>query len=363
MFGEVLQNSDAKCGSYTGEIGGGPFKLDSVLDYPLYFDIKSIFARAEGNTEKIERHYAAVDTDYAPSAQMRLVTFLDNHDQPRFLSPSLANGNTGRLKLALTFLYTSRGIPCLYYGTEQAFDGETDPYDREDMFAGQFEWGPSRGDNFNMAHPLFRFVAMLNNFRRLYPALQDGAQISLASEREGPGILAFVRILGPQEIVVALNTAAVNKTLPPSKTIYPPGTTLVNLLEPCEVVKTTAASQTPAIVIPPGSAKIFIAETQKLPLDPVVTSVLPAHDARGVNLHSRIEINFSQPMNAAAVEKAFSTTPRMAGSFSWSARRDKVTFSPAIEGFARSSTISVRIAGAKENGLHGAFESRFATGK
>ncbi len=41
MFGEVLDHSDAKCGSYTGTMGGGPFKLDSVVDYPLYFKINS----------------------------------------------------------------------------------------------------------------------------------------------------------------------------------------------------------------------------------------------------------------------------------------------------------------------------------
>ena len=54
---------------------------------------------------------------------MRLVTFLDNHDHPRFLSSGNANNNIARLNVALAFLYTSRGIPCLYYGTEQGLSG------------------------------------------------------------------------------------------------------------------------------------------------------------------------------------------------------------------------------------------------
>src|SRR5262249_53438981 len=120
MFGEVEDGSDAKCGSYTGTFGGGAYKEDSVLDYPLYFNINSIFASASGPTQPIESHYNAVATDYDTNAQMRLVTFLDNHDQPRFLSQSGAN--TNRLEVALAFLYTSRGIPCLYYGTEQGFN-------------------------------------------------------------------------------------------------------------------------------------------------------------------------------------------------------------------------------------------------
>ena len=142
MFGEAFNSSESLVGSYTGTEGGGPFKFDSVLDYPLYFAINRVFATASGATSLIQNHYHAVAADYDPAAQRQLVTFLDNHDNPRFLSTSAANNNTNRLELALAFLYTARGIPCLYYGTEQGFDGATDPDDREDMFAGEFKDGP-----------------------------------------------------------------------------------------------------------------------------------------------------------------------------------------------------------------------------
>ena len=163
------------------------------------------------------------------ASQNQLVTFLDNHDQPRFLS--VKDATTDRLKVALAFLYTTRGIPCLYYGTEQAFDGAKDPWDREDMFAGQFERGPSLGDNFNMTHPLYQFVARLNNFRRLYPALQTGVQSNLWNNTNGPGLFAYTRRLGSQEVFVVFNTATTAQTLPPCPTIYPKGTKLQNLLD------------------------------------------------------------------------------------------------------------------------------------
>ena len=111
MFAEAYNSSEPLVGSYTGTEGGGPFKFDSVLDYPLYFAINSAFATATGNTQQIEDHYHAVDANYDSAAQMQLVTFLDNHDNPRFLSSSEANNNTNRLQLALAFLYTSRGVP------------------------------------------------------------------------------------------------------------------------------------------------------------------------------------------------------------------------------------------------------------
>ena len=206
LFGEVYDGSESKCGSYTGTRSGGAFALDSVLDYPLYFMVNSVFASAHGNTRQIENHYRAVAADYDPAAQMQLVTFLDNHDQPRFLS--VRGATAARLDVALVFLYTARGIPCLYYGTEQAFNGTTDPNDREDMFAGQFEQGPSRGDNFNMTHPQFLLVAKLNNFRRLYPALQLGSHVNLRSDPNGPGLFAYARRLGAEEVFVVLNTSS-----------------------------------------------------------------------------------------------------------------------------------------------------------
>ncbi len=367
MFGEVLNQADAKCSSYVGDKDGGPFKLDSVLDYPLYFQINRVFAAATGNTKQIADHSAAVEANYDSSARGQLVTFLDNHDQPRFLSADRADNHLERLRVALTFLYTARGIPCLYYGTEQAFNGANDPYDREDMFAGQFEWGPSLGDNFNLTHPLFQLVAKLNNFRRLYPALQTGGQTNLWSDANGPGLLAFARRLGTQEVFVVLNTATTNQTLPTYPTIYPAGTKLVNLLDPQETTTVLPKSKIPGMVLPGASAKIFIPLAQVLPLDPTVVQISPAHDSKDISPASSVKIQFSKPMDAQSVEVAFSTIPNVAGIFSWSPANDAVTFIPQGSGFPPQTMIDLRVAGtAKDsvagNRLPGGFESRFQTG-
>ncbi|MGH7989091.1 MAG: alpha-amylase family glycosyl hydrolase, partial [Limisphaerales bacterium] len=260
MFGEVDNGSDATVAPFTGTQAGGPFEFDSVVDYPLYDNaIQSVFADATGATISIQNHYNNVDALYDPASRMQLVTFLDNHDNPRFLSTSEANNNTNRLEVALAFLYTSRGIPCLYYGTEQGFDGTTDPNDREDMFAGEFKDGPggtvseldSPGvDNFNMTHPLFLWVAQLNNFRRLYPALTLGSYVNQADNSSGPGLFAYSRVLNTQEVFVVFNTAATSQTLPSRTLTYPAGAVLVNLLNTNETITLAAGSQTPAITVP-----------------------------------------------------------------------------------------------------------------
>jgi alpha-amylase len=366
IFGEALSEFDPKCGSYTGTMGGGPFKLDSVLDYTLYFKINSVFAQCNGNTKKLADHYADVSAHYDPSAQMRLVTFLDNHDQARFLSSGHANDKLDHLKVALAFLYTATGVPCLYYGTEQGFDGGKDPYDREDMFAGKFEWGPSLGDNFNMTHPLFRLIAKLNNFRRLYPALQTGVQSNLWSNAYSPGLFAYTRHLGAQEVFVVLNTAGIDETLPGCPVIYPPGTALANLLDPRETITVVAGSKTPAITLPATSAKIFIAQSQLLPIDPVVTNVSPVHDSQEIGPDSPIVIQFSEPMDTTSVEASFSTSPSVRGAFSWSPSREEMTFTPEDTGFALHTMVQLRIADTARDAsagkrLSGAFESRFQT--
>ncbi len=375
MFGEVLDGSDVKCGSYTGRKASHEFTLDSVLDYPLYFRSKEVFAHAATGTRQIEERYAALAGNYDPSARDRLVTFLDNHDQPRFLSPGQAANNTERLKNALVFLYTSRGIPCLYYGTEQAFNGANDPYDREDMFAGGFEQGPSTGDNFNMTHPLFQWVAKLNNFRRLYPALRTGEHVDLWNDPHGPGLLAYARRPGAetantrsiQELIVVLNTSTTNQTLPRRPTRHPVGTKLVNLLDTTETAVVEPGPATPAIRVPGSSSKIFIAQSQWRPLDPVVRSVTPSHDSTNVPPEtSMITVGFSVPMDIRSVENAFTLTPSVHGSFAWSSGRDEMIFTPKHPGLPANTMITVRIAdSARESAagtpLHATFESRFQT--
>ena len=343
MVGEVYDANEALCGSYTGTKGGGPFLLDAVVDYPLYFMVNSVFATATGNTQEIEDHYHNVDANYDPAAQMQLVTFLDNHDQARFLSSGNANGNTTRLAVALEFLYTSRGIPCLYYGTEQAFNGGNDPYDREDMFAGQFKDGPAGVDSFNMTHPLFHLVAKLNNFRRLYPALSLGSHVNQWYTPGGPGLFAYSRVLNTQEVFVVFNTAATNKTLPARFLTYPAGTVLENLMNTNETIVVASGSQTPPITVPGTTAKLFLAQSQWQSLDPVVVGNLPAHAATGVSTASPVVIQFSEPMVTNSVQAAFNSTPAVGGAFNWSVTGDTMTFTPDAPGFAPLTNVTITV--------------------
>lgn len=364
MFGEVYDGSDAKCGSYTGTIGGGPFKLDATLDFPLYFQVGGVFASASAATYQLENRFNNIAANYDPAAQMRLVTFLDNHDVPRFLNT--AGSTIERLALALTFQLTARGVPSVYYGTEQAFNGGGDPNNREDMFAGSFEQGPSLGDNFNMTHPLFQHIAKLNHFRRAYPALALGAHNNRWYNGSGPGLFAYTRTLGPQEVFVVLNTAATTQVLPARTTIHPPGTVLVNLLATNETLTVAAGSLTPVINVPATTAKLFVAQSQWVAPDPVVIATIPTHDATNVSAGAAFVLQFSQPMNTGSVATAFSTSPATTGSYIWNPTHDTLTYTPTIP-WPTQTLIRIKISDLATNAmgpqkLFAGFESRFKTG-
>jgi hypothetical protein len=178
--------------------------------------------------------------------------------------------------------------------------------------------------------------------------------------------LAYTRRLGAQEALVVINTAATERTLPPCPVIYPAGTKLQNLLGQNESLAVDAHGRIPPVVMPAVSAKIFVAESEIQPLDPVVTGILPAHDAKGVSPPTSVTIHFSEPMDTASVEAAFSTTPPVTGVFSWSAAHDEMVFSPAAGGFPGRAMVSIRIGDsafsmASRKPFYGGFESRFET--
>ena len=365
QFGEIFDGSDSKVGSYTGTKAGGNYKMESALDYPLYYQVGSVFGSGTGNTGQIEGRYNNLTTaNYDATALDALVLNIDNHDNPRFLATT--GSSTARLEVALAFMYTSRGIPSLYYGTEQDFNGGADPANREDMFDGLYEQGPSLGDNFNMTGARFKLVAKLNNLRRLYPALRTGSHNNLWANFGGPGLLAYARRLNGEEAYVVLNTATSAQTIGTRPTVHLAGTVLVDVLTPGNTLTVAAgADGIPSFSMPALSCRIYVAQSQVRALSPVVNSITPTHDAAGISPASSITVNFSQPMNTASVQAAFSTTPASTGNFVWSSGDAVVTYTPSSN-LAGSTVCTVRIgdAATDSNGsaMHGAFESRFTTG-
>jgi glycosidase len=103
----------------------------SVLDYALYQAVRDVFA-SNNNFSEIDSLISTEDSNF--TWQNDLVTFFDNHDNPRFLN---LNDNTNRLNEATAYILTERGIPIIYYGDEQYLfnttSGGSTPYNRQMM--------------------------------------------------------------------------------------------------------------------------------------------------------------------------------------------------------------------------------------
>jgi alpha-amylase len=315
QFGEAFDGSDAKVGSYTGTVGGGAYKFDSMLYYPMFFTTTGVFAFDDAPSA-IAGRFANGQFSYDATTRERLVTFLDNHDQPRFLSFGIANQDASRQEAALGWQLTARGVPCLYYGIEQEFDGGNDPYDREDMFDGQWDYGPSEGDNFDLVHPMFRHARDLIAARARHPALRRGTTTELFGETGVPGLLIYRRMLaGVDTAIVCVNTAN-EPRLRGVTTNWPDFTPLVDALEPS---LTDSVSATGSFVarVPARGTRIYVsraAHVTATALAPLrLEAFAPGHDQRTFDLHRPLTLVFDRAVDPGTLEAGFALVPPVAG--------------------------------------------------
>lgn len=109
---------------------------DAVTDFTLWRSIHTLYSSNESDQFSWDKGAAAIyyrlANDIFYSQPQDLVTFIDNHDDGRFLGQMAQD--TAKLESALTLLYFLRGIPTLYYGTEFGLSGhENHGAIREDM--------------------------------------------------------------------------------------------------------------------------------------------------------------------------------------------------------------------------------------
>ncbi|KAI0753795.1 glycoside hydrolase family 13 protein [Fomes fomentarius] len=144
-LGEIEQNDVNYVAPYT-QI------LDSVLDYPTWFALVSAFQNATGNLTALASNVWAAQAAYK-SGEMMTGSFLENHDQPRFGS---LTDDQALVKNAMAWPFVQDGIPILYYGQEQGYQGGPDPANREALWL----------SGYIQDKPLVTHVKILNAARR-----------------------------------------------------------------------------------------------------------------------------------------------------------------------------------------------------
>lgn len=254
LFGEIVADDDT-IGQYLGRnsrIDGSNERfpsLDAALDFPLYFALEDVI---KGFTDPaaLRHRYDALRERYADhgAAGRYFITFVDNHDQMARPYRRFMHNNPfpNQVVLAMTYLLTSQGVPCIYYGTEQAFDGggPDDSYVRECMFGGTWGAFDSSGRHFfNPNHAVYKSIRAVADLRASHAALRYGRQyfreistngFDFEHPHTGHCTLAYSRVLDSQEITVLLNldSSARSDYITVDRNLTPPGSVLVDLLAP-----------------------------------------------------------------------------------------------------------------------------------
>lgn len=204
MFGEAFDYDAANIAIHTrpghGEV--------SVLDFPMKQAMEEVFGRKNAGFERLEPALFLEDGPYANVYE--LATFYDNHDMPR-----MDASDEGFID-AHNWLFTARGIPVVYYGSEVGFmRGRAEHAGNRNYF------GQERIDaaNDSAIHQQLRRIARL---RRETPALQRGIQVNLLLEGE---TAAFYRVFQhegvAQTALVLLNKGDAPRTVTVDALVQP----------------------------------------------------------------------------------------------------------------------------------------------
>jgi neopullulanase len=222
----------------------GPNLLNGQFDFPVYAAVNCALATSSCTMNDLANGAAASDTSAATDGP-GMSPFLGNHDVSRFLStasgqltsdpqgqawttpppPPMMDPQTNAyysLRLALTFVATSPGVPLVYYGDEYGQPGAGDPDNRRFM-----KWaGYSQFESDTLA-----VTQKLGAARKELDALKYGARTKLTSTNDQ---YVYARVYNGAGAVVVLNRDMANAatlTVPvPAGVSWPDGTVLTDRL-------------------------------------------------------------------------------------------------------------------------------------
>ncbi|MFB6465285.1 alpha-amylase family glycosyl hydrolase [Cytobacillus sp. Hz8] len=163
--------------------------IDGLLDFPLNPPLREAFAEPDQSLDKV----LEMDKEQMTSIQnsMRMGTFMDTPETVRFTRDAvILNQHPGpRWKLALTYLYTTPGVPVVYYGSEIALDG------------GKGADGQNQMD-FRTDQELVEYITKLVEVRKQLPSLANGTFKVLYSK---DGMAVYKREFKGETSIIALN--------------------------------------------------------------------------------------------------------------------------------------------------------------
>jgi glycosidase len=174
MFAESFDYNANFLAQHTLDKNGGV----SVLDFVGRQAMVDTFENPESDFSNLEEYLHLTHGPYKNPYE--LTTFYDNHDMPRM------NTSDNGFIDAHNWLFTSRGIPVVYQGSEMGFMRGKAEHQGNRNYLGQ--------ENIELAkqHKIHSALSQIANVRKQVPALQNGLQVNI--ELSG-NKAAFYRVL------------------------------------------------------------------------------------------------------------------------------------------------------------------------
>jgi len=230
-------------------------KLTGQFDFPLRMNLAASVLMRKTPMTDLANFLGSNDTYYGAGI---MSTFIGNHDIPRAIhlaedtplwdnewtdgkdkawmnTPGLPAGTSAfeRMANAFTVLFTSKGVPLIYYGDEVGLPGGGDPDNRRMM-----QWGGySSGQNLLLGH-----IKKLGKIRADHVALRRGKRTVLSATAE---TLAYQMTRDADTVLVLINRSDNAQSV-----ANIPASAFTDLLE-------GGTHTGPSVMVPPRSALIL----------------------------------------------------------------------------------------------------------
>lgn len=180
------------------------------LDFEYYNANKQVFGDFSQNMQNFGNMMLTTSNDYTYENQA--VTFIDNHDVSRF---RYNQSNDKPFHASIATLMTARGIPNIYYGTEQYLNPGNGGSDAGRMFM------QTASPSFSETTTAFKEIKKLSDLRQANDALAYGTTEILYSTTD---VLVFKRQFYDKQVIVAVNRQPdISATVPALNTTLPVG--------------------------------------------------------------------------------------------------------------------------------------------
>ena len=187
-----------------------PSANDFVLEGAILEGLNQNFDWGKG----FNKVYSVLSNDALYQNPYLNMTFLDNHDHDRFFS--IVGEDMNKYKLGVGFLLTTRGVPQLYYGTENLTKNFKNPSDAEVRKDFEGGWVDDKVNKFlasgrtEKENEAFNFVKKLANYRKNSESLTTG---KLTQYLPMDGIYVYFRHTKDKSVMVIMSQNKENRNL------------------------------------------------------------------------------------------------------------------------------------------------------